>query len=355
MKNKDYYNILGVYKTATEYEIKTNYRKLAHELHPDKNPNNPAAEEKFKEATEAYNILSNPTTRSHYDNFGSIENLEEDFIGGPFTGSLNELFKDLFNNGYSKKHRQQNTQGHIGLEINYDLKLTLEQAIFGHECIIQYYRDSLCLSCKGLNSKETNTIIRCTPCNGVGKINISQGFFSIERTCSTCNGAGKLTINACNKCDGLGIVHGLHTFTVKTPPGTSDGMSIKYRGEGGKGKYNGPNGDLNVRISIKEHTVFKKKNNNIYCDIDISITQASLGCMFKTATLHKNEMALLIVPPGIQTGDKITQEGWGVRGVSKEGITILGDQVVTIHVKVPIKLSGYQKKLLKELAETLDE
>lgn len=354
MKNKDYYNILGVYRTATEQEIKTSYRKLAHKWHPDKNPNNTEAEEKFKEASRAYNILSNPKTRANYDNFGNVEGLEEEFIGDPFTGNLSELFEDMFKNGYTKKHRQQNMKGHIGLDIEYNLKISLEEAVFGQQGTIKYYRDELCPSCKGISSSIKNTIQSCKPCNGRGKVSFPQGFFSIERMCLTCNGAGKLIENPCEKCSGLGIVHAVHDLMVQTPPGTKDGTKINYKGEGGKGHYNGPNGDLNVYIVIKKHGIYKKRNDKMGSDINISITQAALGGIIKIVTLN-NKQATLYIPPGTQHGDEIILENWGIKNAVKEGKILPSQQIITVHVKVPTKLSNTQKNLLKELSISLDK
>jgi molecular chaperone DnaJ len=347
MEDKDYYKILGVSRDATEEEIKRSYRKIAMQYHPDRNPGNKEAEEKFKIASEAYEVLSDPEKREIYDHYG-IEGLK----GTGFTGfrgfddifsAFGDIFEDFFGFGTTYKRR---TKARPGADLRYDLKISFYDAAFGKETEIEIPKDVLCDICNGTGAKPGTHPAICPNCKGTGQVTRSQGFFTISTTCSQCRGGGKFIPHPCKECRGLGRVKVNQKIQIKLPPGVDTGSKLRIRGEGEEGERGGPPGDLFVFLYVEPHDFFSRDGDDIICQIPISFTQAALGSEIEIPTL--NGKRNLTIPKGTEYGEIFRIKGEGfpkLRGYGR------GDQVVQTVVKTPKNLTKRQEELLREFEE----
>jgi len=344
MEDKNYYKILGVSRDATEEEIKRSYRKIAMQYHPDRNPGNKEAEEKFKIASEAYEVLRDPEKREIYDHYG-IEGLK----GTGFTGfrgfddifsAFGDIFEDFFGFGTTYKRK---TKARPGADLRYDLKISFYDAAFGKETEIEIPKDVLCDICNGTGAKPGTNPAICPNCKGTGQVTRSQGFFTISTTCSQCRGGGKFIPHPCKECRGLGRVKVNKKIQIKLPPGVDTGSKLRIRGEGEEGERGGPPGDLFVFLYVEPHDFFSRDGDDIICQIPISITQAVLGSEIEIPTL--NGKRNLSIPKGTESGEIFRIKGEGfpkLRGYGR------GDQVVQIVVKTPKNLTKRQEELLRE-------
>jgi molecular chaperone DnaJ len=351
----DYYEVLSVERTATDGEIKAAYRKLAMQYHPDRNPNNPEAEEKFKTCSEAYGVLSDADKRAAYDRFGHAGvggPGGNPFAGGsPFgaQGDLNDIFGDLFGEMFNmggtgrRASRQQR-----GRDISVSMKLTFEEAVFGVERDITFRRSEACDDCSGTGSDKGRQPETCQQCGGRGQIRSQQGFFSVARTCPVCSGTGSVVRTPCRSCAGDGRIAMEHTMKVKVPAGVESDTRIRYSGEGEAGRFGGPSGDLYVVLDVKPHKFFERDGDDLHCVIPISFPQAALGTELEVQTLDGVET--LKVPEGTQSGKEFKLRGKGVPHLNAHG---KGDLIVEVRVQTPGKLNKQQKDLLRQLSETL--
>lgn len=350
---RDYYEVLGVQRGATEQEIKSAYRKLALQYHPDRNPDNPGAEEKFKECSEAYAILADTEKRSMYDRFGHAgvgnagagagfdPTVFQDFsdIFGEFFG-----FGDLFGGGRSGRGRSRVQRG---ADLREDITIEFEEAVFGAEKKISYRRHDLCESCKGSGSAGGKAPVSCRTCGGRGQVRYQQGFFSVARTCPACQGAGSVVSDPCTKCKGEGRVVQSKTVEAKIPAGVEDETRIRFTGLGEAGLHGGPSGDLYVVLHVKDHPFFERQGNDLHCVVPVSFTQAALGAEIKVATLEGEHS--LKVPESTQSGTVLKIRNKGVPVLNGHG---KGDLFIEIRVQTPAKLTKRQRELLEELQGT---
>jgi molecular chaperone DnaJ len=352
---RDYYEVLGVARSASEQEIKSAYRKLALQYHPDRNPGNNEAEERFKEAAEAYAVLSDSQKRAQYDRFGhaGVGTSAASGFGGfdpnvfaDFSDILGDIFGfgDFFGGGRRSGGRVQR-----GADLRYDIKMTFEEAAFGTTTKIKVPRHETCSECEGSGAQKGSGPVTCPTCSGYGQVRFQQGFFAITRTCSQCHGTGQIIKNRCHSCHGEGRVVREKTLDLKIPAGVDTGSKIRITGEGDAGGKGGPPGDLYVVLSIEEHEFFERREHDLYCHIPVTFPQAALGAHISVPTLEREEEKL-VIPAGTQTGSTFRIKG---RGISKRGGSARGDLYVTVDVTVPTKLSRDQKDLLTKLADTI--
>jgi molecular chaperone DnaJ len=346
--------VLGVSRTATDPEIKSAYRKLALQYHPDRNPDNPHAEERFKECSEAYAILADAEKRARYDRFGhaGVSSGPGGGYGGFDTSVIDfqDIFGDLFGFGdmFGGQGGRRRSRAQRGADLREDLTLEFEEAAFGVTKQVQVRRLEECDKCKGSGAAPGKAPITCTTCAGRGQVRYQQGFFSISRTCSTCQGTGKLIVELCSKCKGQGRITRERTVTVKVPAGVEEGARILYTGEGEAGLYGGPSGDLYVVLHPKEHPFFDREGKNLYCVVPISFSQAALGTEIRVPTLD-GEFTLK-VPDGTQTGTTFKAKGKGVPVLNGHG---RGDLFVEVRVQTPSKLTKRQREILEELQTSI--
>ena len=347
--------MLGISRTSTDQEIKSAYRKLALQYHPDRNPDNPDAEERFKECSEAYAILADSEKRARYDRFGHAGVSSGPGAGyGGFDATVFNDFQDIFGDlfgfgdvfgGQGGGRRRSRAQR--GADLREDLTLEFEEAVFGVSKQVQVRRMEECEQCKGSGAAPGKSPINCTTCGGRGQVRYQQGFFAISRTCSTCQGSGKLIVDPCNQCRGQGRVTRERTVKVNVPAGVEEGARILYSGEGEAGVYGGPSGDLYVVLHPKEHPFFERDGKNLYCVMPISFPQAALGTEIRVPTLDGDYT--LKVPEGTQTGTTFKAKGKGVPALNGRG---RGDLHIEVKVQTPAKLSQRQRELLEELRTT---
>jgi molecular chaperone DnaJ len=348
---RDYYEVLGVSPTAGEEELKKAYRKLALQLHPDKNAG-PEAEERFKELNEAYQILSDPQRRTQYDRFGHAAFEQSggpggfDFAGG-FDDIIGDLFGDFFGTGRGRGGR---TRARRGADLQYQLELSFVEACRGCEKTLSIPRLTRCETCGGRGAKPGTTPQTCPQCKGSGQMRFQQGFFSIAKTCGKCNGQGQIVTNPCASCDGAGARRVTYTVNVKIPAGVDTGSRLKLRGEGEAGDNGGPSGDLYVVLDVEEHALFTRDGHDLVCDVPVSFAQAALGTELEVPTLDGS--AKVKVPAGSQTGHVFRLRGRGVPDLDRYGT---GDQLVRIVVETPKKLTPRQRELLEEFAKLSGE
>ena len=351
----DYYEVLSISRDASDQELKAAYRKLAMQYHPDRNPDDPSAEEKFKECSEAYQVLSDPEKRAAYDRYGHAA-FNGGFGGGgsPFSGFggaqdlgdiFGDLFGEMFNMGGSGRKASRVQRGR---DLRYDLTLEFEEAVFGIEKEITIRRMETCQDCKGTGAARGKAPVTCTQCGGRGQQRFQQGFFSVARTCSVCGGTGTLIVDPCQTCRGETRVQTEHKILVKVPAGVEQDTRIRYQGEGEAGKFAGPAGDLYVVLSVKAHKFFERDGDDLHCVMPISFPQAALGTELEIQTLEGP--ATIKVPEGTQSGKEFKLRGKGVPHLNSHG---KGDLIVEIRVQTPSKLNKQQKELLRELSETL--
>ncbi len=345
MEKRDYYEVLGVTRDASDQDLKSAYRKLAHQFHPDKNPGNRDAEERFKEASEAYEVLSDPATRARYDRFGHA-NGQNPFEGFGFAGaaSINDIFGDIFGEMFGGGRRSRARAR--GSDLRYHLELSFEEAAFGTAARIQIPRPKRCETCKGSGAKPGTSPRTCPTCRGAGEIRLTQGFFSVARTCHHCGGAGRVIAEKCPTCEGAGMTKEEATVEVKVPPGVDTGTRLKLSGEGEMPPVPGAEpGDLYVVVQVREHPIFKREDTEILCEMPISFTQAALGASVDVPTL--DGPVHLKIPAGTQSGKVFRLRGRGVRALNGSG---RGDQHVRVVLETPTHLTREQRELLERFA-----
>ncbi|APV51595.1 molecular chaperone DnaJ [Betaproteobacteria bacterium GR16-43] len=347
---RDYYEVLGVNKDASDEEIKKAYRKLAMKHHPDRNPDSKDAEEKFKEAKEAYEMLSDAEKRRAYDAYGHAGVNPQmgggeggPGFGGGFAEAFGDIFGDIFGAGGGGRAR---SNVYRGADLRYNLEIALEQAARGTETKIRIPAMEECEVCHGSGAKPGTQAKTCSTCNGGGTVRLSQGFFSIQQTCPTCHGTGKQITDPCTACRGAGRVKKHKTLQVKIPSGIDEGDRIRLSGEGEAGVNGGPPGDLYVVIHLKEHSVFHREGDDLHCEMPVSFTLAALGGEIDIPTLDGH--AKIKVPPETQTGQVFRLRGKGIKGVRS---TYPGDLLCQVAIETPVKLTDRQKELLREMEE----
>ena len=347
MSKRDYYQVLGVQKNASEDELKKAYRRLAMKYHPDRNPNDKQAEENFKEVKEAYEVLNDPQKRAAYDQFGhtGIEATQGGGAGFGGFGDISDIFESVFGGGFRSGNRSFR-----GSDLRYDLSLSLEEVVAGAEVKIRVPAQVVCSTCDGSGAKPGTRPTTCRRCGGQGQIRMTQGFFSVQQTCPTCRGTGKTIADPCRVCHGNGRVQEHKTLSVKVPPGVDTGDRIRLSGEGEAGVHGGPPGDLYVQINAKPHPIFVREDNHLSCEVPISIVTAALGGELEAPTLEGRVM--LKIPPETQTGKVFRIRGKGVKPV-RGGL--LGDLHCRVVVETPVNLTPHQKDLLKEFAKSVQE
>src|SRR5215212_1376873 len=353
MSKRDYYEVLSVSRTATDQEIKSAYRRLAVKYHPDKNPNDASAEEKFKEAAEAYSVLSDPEQRKRYDRFGhagvSSSAAGAGSWGAQGFGGIEDILGDLFGfgdvfGGRASGGRRGAAQR--GADLRYDLEMTLEEAAEGMTAQLRVPRLEACDGCKGWGAAPGTQPEACPGCAGTGQVRYQQGFFSVARTCGQCRGAGRVIRTPCETCKGAGRVEREKQIEVKIPAGVETGSRLRLQGEGEAGAQGGPAGDLYVVIHVKEHDLFERQGNNLYASVPITFAQAALGAETTVQTLDGQES--LKVPAGTQTGTVFRLKGHGMPVLGGRG---RGDLFVSVTVVTPTTLTREQRKLLEQLAQ----
>ncbi len=344
MIERDYYEILGVSRSATQEEIKRAYRKLALKYHPDRNPDDKKAEEKFKEASEAYEVLSDPEKRQIYDQFG-----HEGLKGTGFTGfhgfedifsSFGDIFGEFF--GFGSRSRTGPVRGD---DLRYNLEITFEEAAFGKEVELEIPRTVRCDICGGSGAKPGTSPTLCPMCGGRGQVTRNQGFFSISTTCPSCRGSGQIISDPCPSCGGSGRTKKKRKVSLKIPPGVDTGSRLRLRGEGEAGERGGPPGDLYVVIHVKPHDIFEREGDDIFCKIPISFATAALGGKVEVPTLEGSEF--IQIKRGTQSGEIFRLKGKGIPRLRGYG---RGDEIIQVFISVPKKLTKRQEELLREFA-----
>lgn len=350
MAKRDYYEVLGVAKTATDDEIKKAYRKLAMKYHPDRNPDNAEAEEKFKEASEAYEVLSDSEKRSMYDRMGhnAFEGGGGGFGGGFSAEDIFSQFGDIFGGAFGGNRGGQQRQRQ-GSDLRYVMELSLEEAIKGVKKTITFSAPAPCESCDGKGAKNSNDVETCRTCHGSGQVRMQQGFFAVQQTCSTCRGTGKTIKNPCGSCHGSGIKDRQQTLEVTIPAGVDNGDRVRLTGKG-EAIRNGQPGDLYVEVVVREHAVFQRDGADLYMDVPVNIADAALGKEIEIPTLDGR--VSLKIPEGTQTGKMFRLRGKGVKPVRS---TMIGDLLCRIVVETPMHLTERQREILQELQQTLGD
>jgi len=357
MAKRDFYDVLGVNKNASPEELKSAYRKLAVKYHPDKNPGDKASEDKFKEASEAYGILSDQEKKQNYDNFGHAA-----FEGGGgrqsggFSGfggaDFSDIFEDFFGDfGGSGRSRGRRNTSNRGSDLRYDLSITLEEAYEGKKQDIKFSTTEKCNTCKGNGSKPGHSADRCTVCGGNGKVRSNQGFFTVQQTCPQCAGSGEEITNPCNDCNGQGNKQTSKKISVTIPKGVDDGTRIRLAGKGEAGSRGGANGDLYLFINVHSHDLFKRSDENLFFEFPISIADAALGTTIEIPTIDGGK-AKIKIPDGTQNGKQFRLKGKGMPYMRGSGN---GDLYVQVNTEVPISLNKEQKELLEKFREIENE
>lgn len=351
MSKRDYYEVLGVSKTASDDEIKKAYRKLAMKYHPDRNQGEKAkeAEEKFKEAKEAYEMLSDGQKRAAYDQYGHAGVDPNSGMGGGFgAGGFAEAFGDIFGDMFGGARARGGRQVYRGNDLSYSMDITLEEAARGKDAQIRIPSWDSCDTCHGSGAKPGTSPKTCTTCGGQGSVQMRQGFFSVQQTCPHCRGTGKIIPEPCPSCSGQGKIKRQKTLEVKIPAGIDDGMRIRSSGNGEPGVNGGPPGDLYIEIRVKEHDIFERDGDDLHCQVPVSFITAALGGEIEVPTLQGK--VAIDIPEGTQAGKQFRLRGKGIKGVRS---SYPGDLYCHIVVETPVKLTEYQRKLLRELEESL--
>ncbi|XXF78838.1 molecular chaperone DnaJ [Myxococcaceae bacterium GXIMD 01537] len=350
-QKRDYYEVLGVVKTASAQELKSAFRKVALQYHPDRNPGNDEAEEKFKEASEAYEVLSDPERRARYDRFGHAGNPFEGFggAGAGFQGvNINDIFGDIFGEifGGGRGRRGSNR----GADLRYNLEISFEEAAFGCRPKVTIPRPRTCDGCNGSGSKSGAGPKPCRTCGGQGEVRFTQGFFAVSRPCSDCNGTGEVVADPCGKCRGAGKVPAEEVIDVNIPGGVDNGTRVRLTGMGEPGDRGGPPGDLYVTVIVREHPLFQREDYEVFCEVPISFTQAALGAKIDVPTLDGK--VKMTIPSGTQSGKVFRLKGKGVPHLHSQQ---RGDQHVRVVVETPSDLTAKQRELLEKFAELSGE
>ena len=356
MAKRDYYDVLGINKGASPEDIKSAYRKLAVKHHPDKNPGDKSAEDKFKEASEAYGILSDKSKKENYDNFGhaAFENGggQSGGFGGFGGADFSDIFEDFFGDfGGGRRGPRGRNSNNRGSDLRYDLSISLEEAYLGKKQNIQFSTSDKCNTCKGSGSKPGHSADRCTYCGGNGKVRSNQGFFTVQQTCPQCSGSGEEITSPCNDCNGQGNKQTSKKISVTIPKGVDDGTRIRLAGKGEAGNRGGTNGDLYLFINVKSHSLFKRSDENLFFECPISIANAALGTTIEIPTIDGGK-AKIKIPNGTQSGKQFRLRGKGMPYMRGSGS---GDLYVQINTEVPISLNKEQKQLLEKFREIENE
>lgn len=352
MSRRDYYEVLGIGRDADDGQVKSAYRKMALQHHPDRNPDNPEAEERFKEAAEAYSVLSDPQKRAAYDRYGhaGVQSAAgQGFDPGAFSDFSDILgdffgFGDLFGGGRG----QRRSRAQRGEDLRYDLEISFEDAVFGMTAEIQVPRMEACERCHATGAEPGSGSTTCPTCNGRGQILYQQSFLSVRRTCHTCGGSGQIVRNPCRQCQGQGYRQVVRKLKVNIPPGVDDGNRLRLAQEGQPGGNGGPPGDLYVVLKVKEHAFFERQGNDLHCTIPINVGQAALGADIEVPTMEEPQH--LKIPEGTQNGAQFRLRHLGVPSVNGTG---RGDLYVHVDVRIPSKLTRDQRKLLEQLRDSL--
>lgn len=349
MSKRDYYEVLGVERNSTDQEIKKAYRRVAMKYHPDRNPDDADADAKFKEATEAYEVLLDKDKRQAYDQFGHA-GVDPSmggggFQGGSFSDIFGDVFGDIFGGGGGRRSGPQR-----GSDLRYTLEVSLEEAVRGATTEIRVPSLQHCGTCDGSGAKPGTSPTTCGGCGGSGQVRMQQGFFQVQQTCPQCRGRGKTISDPCTDCRGHGLVEKTKTLSVKVPPGVDTGDRIRLSGEGEAGPAGGPSGDLFVQISVRQHPIFERDGRHLYCEIPINFADAALGGELEVPTLDGR--VKLKIPPETQTGKLFRLRGKGVKPVRGGAV---GDLLCRAVIETPINLSKEQKRLLEELRESIQE
>lgn len=348
MSKRDYYEVLGVDKGAGEREIKKAYKKLAMKYHPDRTQGDKALEEKFKEIQEAYEVLTDAQKRAAYDQYGHA-GVDPNRGGAGFGGGADfgdifgDVFGDIFGGGRGRQSRARQ-----GADLRYNLEMTLEEAVRGKEVEIRVPTLVACEPCNGSGAKKGSSPKTCPTCHGNGQVQMRQGFFAVQQTCPTCSGRGKIISDPCNECHGQGRTEKTKTLSVKIPAGVDTGDRIRLSGEGEAGESGAPAGDLYVQVHVRDHDIFTRDGNNLYCEVPLSFTTAALGGELQVPTLDGK--VKLKISPETQTGRMFRLRGKGVKSVRSGAI---GDLLCKVVVETPVNLSSKQKDLLRELEESM--
>ena len=351
MSKRDYYEVLGVGKDTDDKDIKKAYRRVAMKYHPDRNPDDPDADEKFKEATEAYDVLMDAEKRAAYDRFGHA-GVDPSMGGGGFGGgggNFSDIFGDVFGDIFGGGGRGRGGPQR-GSDLRYTLDISLEDAVKGTTVEIRVPSLSACEKCDGSGAKKGSTAATCGTCGGAGQVRMQQGLFQVQQTCPTCRGRGKTITDPCNACHGQGRVEKTRTLSVKVPPGVDTGDRIRLSGEGEAGPDGGPPGDLFVQMSVRQHNIFERDGKNLYCEVPITFVAAALGGELEVPTLDGR--VKLKIPAETQTGKLFRLRGKGVKPVRGGSV---GDLLCRAVVETPVKLNKQQKALLEQFQESLGE
>jgi len=355
MAKRDYYDVLGVSKNSTSDQIKSAYRKLAVKYHPDKNKGDKSAEEKFKEASEAYHVLSNAERKQNYDNFGhaAFENSgggRGGFGNFDFSSHFSDIFEDFFGEGFGGGRRSRRSNNR-GSDLRYDLSITLEEAYSGKKQDIKFSTSDKCDTCKGSGSKPGHDAGSCSMCGGHGQVRSSQGFFTVQQTCPQCSGSGEEITNPCSSCGGQGKKQTSKRLSVTIPKGVDDGTRIRLAGKGEAGSRGAGNGDLYLFINVYSHDLFKRSDENLFFECPISIADAALGTAIEIPTIDGGK-AKIKIPSGTQTGKQFRLKGKGMPYMRGSGN---GDLYVQVNTEVPVNLNKEQKELLEKFREIENE
>ena len=347
MSKRDYYEVLGVSKGADEKEIKQAYRRVAMKYHPDRNPDAADAEEKFKEASEAYEVLSDLEKRAAYNQFGHA-GVDTRGAGGGFQGSFSDIFGDVFGDIFGEGGGRSRGGPRRGSDLRYTLGISLENAVRGTTVKIRVPTLAACKPCDGSGSKPGSFPSACPTCGGSGRVRMQQGFLQVQQTCNQCRGKGKVITDPCTSCRGRGRIEETKTLSVKVPPGVDTGDRIRLSGEGEAGPDGGPPGNLFVQMSVKDHPIFERDGKHLYCEVPINFADAALGGELEVPTLEGR--VKLKIPSETQTGKLFRLRGKGVKPV-RGGST--GDLLCRVVVETPVNLTRQQKQLLEEFQQTM--
>ena len=350
MSKQDFYQTLGIAKNSTDAEIKKAYRRQAMKHHPDRNPGNKTSEEKFKEAKEAYEVLSDPQKRSTYDQFGHAGMNAQSGMGGGFNpgDSFNDIFGDMFGDIFgSRRGQRSNTQR--GSDLRYNLTLDLEQAVFGDTIKIKVPSLTTCSPCKGSGAKTGTSRATCQKCDGRGNVRVQQGFFTLQQTCPACRGTGQTIPFPCADCNGSGRVQKNRTISIKIPSGVDNDDRIRLSNEGEAGINGGPAGDLYVDVTVREHSIFTREGSNLFCNVPTSYFTAVLGGVVKVPTI--DGAVNLTIPSETQSGKVFRLKG---KGITSYRDTRIGDLYCKLQIETPVNLGSKQKSLLKQFEESIN-
>ncbi len=344
---RDYYELLGIERGASEDEIKKAYRKQAMQYHPDRNPGDKVAEERFKEVAEAYQVLGDPERRAQYDRYGHAA-FEQNAGPGGFDfggGFADDLFGDLFGDFFGGRRSRSRSRARRGEDLRYDLEIDFEEAAEGAEKVIQVPRLATCDDCSGSGSRDAGGRTTCNACQGSGQVRFQQGFFTVAKTCGQCGGQGSVVKDPCRSCGGSGVRQKTSSLNIKIPAGVDTGSRLKLRNEGESGQNGGPNGDLYVVLSVRPHPLFSRDGNNVVCEMPITFPEAALGSEIEVPTLGGK--VKMKIPAGTQSGSVFRLKNKGVPDLRGYG---RGDQMVRVLVEVPRNLTARQRELLEEFA-----